>query len=198
MNTPPAGLRERKKQRTREQLAQSAVDLVAARGLHAVRVEDICERVDIGRSTFFRYFETKERAFVEGVHRGRLDAVLDALAARPADESPLAALRGACLDVVADWRIHRDNLLLEARIRRDSAAVQAWASAGQGAWEDAIAAAITPRFAPARRNDLRPRLVASMGMTALRLASERWIADGARRAPAAHVRAAFDALDDVR
>jgi AcrR family transcriptional regulator len=111
MRDATSSLRERKKQRTHEQLARATVDLVAARGLAGVRVEDICAQVEVGRATFFRYFDSKERAFVEGVHEGRLRLVLDELARRPPEEAPFDALRHAFLATLAGWRDVRDNLL---------------------------------------------------------------------------------------
>src|SRR5512139_89070 len=113
-------LRERKKRRTYATAAQAAVRLVTERGgIQAVRVEDICARAEISRSTFFRYFDSKESCFIIGLNRGRLDAVVTALRARPAREDAFTALCNAFFDIAADWRRHRDVALLEARIRSE-------------------------------------------------------------------------------
>lgn len=58
---PPSaeGLRERKKRRRRNQLVDAAQELVLARGLDEVTVEDICDAVGISTRTFFNYFDTK-------------------------------------------------------------------------------------------------------------------------------------------
>jgi AcrR family transcriptional regulator len=115
--TPKRSLRERKKERAIEHVARVAVQLVMEHGLATVRVEDICERAEIGRSTFFRYFDSKESCFVAGVHHKHLRAILAAIEARPKDEGPLTALCNAFLAMQEDWRGQRDVLILDARLR---------------------------------------------------------------------------------
>jgi AcrR family transcriptional regulator len=194
MEPASGSLRERKKRRTFEALARIALELVAERGLDAVRVEDICERAEVGRSTYFRYFDSKETCFVAGVHQGRLAAVLAALANRPASEKPFTAICNAFLDVAEDWRAHRDTLLLEARIRAESPAVQARASATNIVWETAIGAALRRHFTDAAAAELNARLVAGVAVCAARHATARWIAEGARRSPVDICAATFAAV----
>ena len=55
-----AGLRERKKQQTRELIAQTARDLFVAHGFDAVRVAEIAAAADVSEKTVFNYFPTKE------------------------------------------------------------------------------------------------------------------------------------------
>jgi AcrR family transcriptional regulator len=190
------GVRARKKQRTHERLAFAAVELFAERGPRGVRVEHICERVGVGRATFFRYFDSKESAFVHGVHRGRLDALLRALAERPPEEPPLLAVRNAMQHGFADWREHREALVLEARIRTEHPSVQAWAAAQHDAWQRSLAEAIASRLeaAPA---DARPQLVAGIALTALRVAADRWIADPDGPTPDVVLGQTFDTLTTI-
>lgn len=54
------GLRERKKARTRADLQRHALRLVRDRGWVATTVDDIAAAAEVSRSTFFRYFPTKE------------------------------------------------------------------------------------------------------------------------------------------
>ncbi|NEA28777.1 TetR family transcriptional regulator [Actinomadura bangladeshensis] len=193
------GLRERKKQRMYTATAQAAVKLVAERGMQAVRVEDICERAEISRSTFFRYFDSKESCFVIGLHYGRLDAVLAALEARPAHEDAFAALCNAFVDITANWRRYREMTRLEARIRAETRTARAHADAELVSWENTLAAALEPRcagIAPDSRS-LAPRLVAGIVLCAVRLATERWLDEGATRSPAEKYTEAFTALRAV-
>jgi AcrR family transcriptional regulator len=84
------GLRERKKQRTRQLIADTARRLFAERGFDAVTVAEIAREVEVAPATVFNYFPTKEDLFYS-----RLEAfeerLLAAIRDRSAGESVLAA-----------------------------------------------------------------------------------------------------------
>jgi AcrR family transcriptional regulator len=54
------GLRERKKQRTRRLIADTARQLFAERGFEAVPVSEIARAAEVSEATVFNYFPTKE------------------------------------------------------------------------------------------------------------------------------------------
>jgi AcrR family transcriptional regulator len=88
----PLGLRERKKQRTARQIAETARRLFAERGFEHVTVAEIARAADVSEGTVFNYFPSKEDLVYERMEvfeRELLSAIRD----RPAGESLVAAFR---------------------------------------------------------------------------------------------------------
>jgi AcrR family transcriptional regulator len=52
--------RERKKDETRTRIFKAAVQLFHAKGFEATTIDEIAERADVGKGTFFNYFPRKE------------------------------------------------------------------------------------------------------------------------------------------
>ncbi|MFG2191465.1 TetR family transcriptional regulator [Streptomyces sp. NPDC048639] len=94
--TPHTGLRELKKQRTRNALVRSALELFTTQGYERTTVDEITDAVEVSQRTFFRYFANKEEvAFaVQDVVEELFHA---AVCERPAEEPPMTALRHAVL-----------------------------------------------------------------------------------------------------
>ncbi|WP_232626679.1 TetR family transcriptional regulator [Streptomyces alfalfae] len=95
MNSGP-GLRERKKQRTRNALLRAALELFTTKGYEETTVDEIAEAVDVSQRTFFRYFANKQEA-VFAVQEMVEARFVEVLRERPAHETPLVALREAVL-----------------------------------------------------------------------------------------------------
>jgi AcrR family transcriptional regulator len=55
--------RERKKEETKERIVGAAFALFRKHGVEATTVEEICERADVAKGTFFNYFPRKEAVF---------------------------------------------------------------------------------------------------------------------------------------
>jgi AcrR family transcriptional regulator len=92
------GLRERKKARTRAAIRQHAFRLFREQGYDATTVEQIADAAEVSRSTFFRYFPTKE----DVVLQDDMDLLwAEAVRAQPPGLSPMAALRSAMREILA-------------------------------------------------------------------------------------------------
>jgi len=59
------GRRERRARETRRNILLAAGELFAERGLDAVTVDEIANRADVARATFFNYFPSKESLCLE-------------------------------------------------------------------------------------------------------------------------------------
>jgi AcrR family transcriptional regulator len=86
------GLRERKKQRTREAISATALRLFAERGYDHVSVADVAAAAEVAEKTVFNYFGSKE-ALLFGDHTAAQDGLLTAIAQRRPGESVLATMR---------------------------------------------------------------------------------------------------------
>jgi len=91
------GLRELKKEQTRQLIAETAWRLFADRGFDRVTVAEVAGQAQGAEATVFNYFPTKEDLFYT-----RLEAfgtrLLDAIRARAAGEPALVAVRRYLLD----------------------------------------------------------------------------------------------------
>lgn len=57
---------DRRVQRTYRALREALVALMVERGWDEIGVQDICARADIGRSTFYMHFSSKEKLLISG------------------------------------------------------------------------------------------------------------------------------------
>src|ERR1700720_4013222 len=87
-----AGLRERKKQQTRELIADSARGLFADRGFDAVTVAQIARAANVSEVTVFNYFPTKEDLFYGGMQFFE-EQLIAAVRGRARGESAMSAFR---------------------------------------------------------------------------------------------------------
>jgi AcrR family transcriptional regulator len=84
------GLRERKKQQTRELLAETARRLFTERGFEHVSVAEIARVADVSEKTVFNYFATKEDLVYWRLESFE-EELLETIRGRAAGESVLAA-----------------------------------------------------------------------------------------------------------
>ncbi|MER0445426.1 TetR family transcriptional regulator [Streptomyces sp. Edi4] len=93
---PSGGLRELKKQRTRDALLRVALELFTTQGYERTTIDEIAEAVDVSQRTFFRYFANKE-AVVFAAQSAVEGHFIDALRERPPGEGPFTAMRRSVL-----------------------------------------------------------------------------------------------------
>jgi AcrR family transcriptional regulator len=94
-----AGLRERKKARTRRVIADAAARLFAERGYEQVAVSDVAREAEVSEQTVYNYFQTKEQ-LVTDLHPYFQEELDRRIRTRAHGTSPAAAVRELALDVV--------------------------------------------------------------------------------------------------
>jgi AcrR family transcriptional regulator len=92
----PAGLRERKKAKTRAAIRDHAMRLFEEQGYAATTVDQIAEAAEVSQSTFFRYFPTKEDVILTDDYDPMIVA---AIKAQPPGTPPVRALVNAMREV---------------------------------------------------------------------------------------------------
>jgi AcrR family transcriptional regulator len=164
------GLRERKKQQTRQAIHEAAMKLFAERGFDATTIADIAEAADISPRTFFAYFSAKEEVVFQ-----KFDMAIEdfdrALRERPEGTTALEALRAWIQRVAPEYVPSPENLRLELKLKRESPAVAACDLRHRQQYEQRLAEAVADDLGePA--DALRPRLVAAAAMAALSTAGD--------------------------
>ncbi|MFI7537510.1 TetR family transcriptional regulator [Streptosporangium sp. NPDC049376] len=167
------GRRERRKRATRAALSEAALRMCAERGVANVTAEQVAEEVGVALRTFFNYFSCKEEAVVAG-DAAIAEAIVAAFRGRPAAEPVLAALRAAVLEVVDEdkLRFHVEHL----QVLRGDPALLPYRLKAFAARERELAAAVSERTGVGDE-DLYPGLVASCMLSALRVATQRWLSE---------------------
>ncbi|MGW6911037.1 TetR family transcriptional regulator [Streptomyces sp. NPDC054940] len=176
-------LRERKKQRTRDALLRTALELFTTQGYEHTTVDDIAEAVDVSQRTFFRYFAGKEEAAlaVQGITVAHF---LEAVRERPSHEPPMEALRQAVLEgwdtlnevveavvpiglYLRMYQVIESTPVLLAAHLRHSVEI-----------EEAIAHILAEREGVDVDADPRPRLAVAVFGGVMRLTERQWSAGG--------------------
>jgi AcrR family transcriptional regulator len=176
-SSPVPGLRERKKQRTREALIAAAFDLFGRNGFDATTVEEIAEAVEVSPRTFFRYFATKEDCALS-----MLDDQAAAMEAeferRPPSEPVLTALKHAMTAVAKATESGSGFDPIRFACMQDmtkkSPSVAAKSVEHGTAKMDAFAAKIGARMGVDPATDPRPHLVAAIVASTVPLAIRVW------------------------
>lgn len=187
-----SGLRERKKQRTREAIQREALRLIRSQGYDATTCEEIAAAAEVAPATLFRYFATKEDIVLQDVYD---PLIARAVLARPARESPLAAVRRGFADALADvYQADLETIRQRTALILAVPALRARSREQQESLVTHLADALAERSAGSRRH-LDVEVAASTCAAAVGVAVERWAREGGDLP--ARVDAALAALGDL-
>lgn len=166
------GLRDRKKENTRQALIEAAWRLFRDKGYDATTIEEIAEAALVSKRTFFRYFPTKE-AIVFHRSAERI-ALLEGLLAQGG--KGWEAVRGACLAMARHFAEHRDEVLEQHRLIESTPTLAMTEGEIDRKWIAAIAAALTVKGSPAAAR--RARILAGAIFGAMRATLAEWVGQG--------------------
>jgi AcrR family transcriptional regulator len=165
------GLRERKKERTRDAIRDAAHDLFVERGFAGTTVDDIAAAADVSPRTFFRYFASKEEVLFSSFDE-TLEILQAFLHSRPAGESVAESLRVAAAEFAtlggtvsgdtATFDIYRSTEALNARYLQSFFHLESMFAEWLG----------TKLGRPA--DDLLPRTLAAVVASGARVALDVW------------------------
>jgi AcrR family transcriptional regulator len=157
------GLRERKKQRTRELIAETARRLFGERGFEGVTVAEVAEAAEVSEATVFNYFPTKEDLFYSGLEAFE-EELLSAIRDRPPGESALAAFRRFVLEprglLSARDPEMIDRMAAITRVITQSPALLAREQRILAGYTDSLAALLAEETG-AKPGDIAPRVAAN-------------------------------------
>ena len=170
------GLRQRKKELTRQAIYEAARRLFSERGFDRVTVAEVAREANVSEVTVFNYFPSKEDLFYGGMHFFE-EELLDAVRSRKAGESALKAFRRRILESV-------DGLRSRERFAAIRKATEAYAaSPALASREREIVERYTRQLADLLGGDVEATAVAAALMGAHRAVVEfvrRRVREGAR------------------
>jgi AcrR family transcriptional regulator len=190
----PEGLRERKKQRTREQIIEAAMGLFAQRGYQATTIADIAAAADVAPRTFFSYFASKEAVVFHNVDRD-LDRLASALRDRRPGETAFDALRRWIDAMFDEWMAEEDDALLRKRLCHEDEGLANFQGGTMARIQELLLEAIAADLGEPP-DALRPRLVAAAAMAALTSLDSTFDETAEQRMPVAKAEA-LAVLDDA-
>jgi AcrR family transcriptional regulator len=157
------GLRERKKQRTRQLLSETARRLFVERGFEHVSIAEIAREAEVSEQTVFNYFPSKEDLVYSGLEtfEGQL---LAAIRERPDNQTMIAAFGDFILEPRGLFAAEDDaaarELIAVTRMIAASPALLAREQQIFSRYTDTLAQLIAEETG-ARAGDLRPYVVAN-------------------------------------
>lgn len=189
--TTPPDMRTRRRQLMEDDLARIAVRLFLDRGYDAVSVEEVAAAAGMSERSFFRYFPSKE-AVLRRYRRSLSARLLRSFEARPLDEPPLAALRGAYVESSHLPAAERPRIHALERLLATTSDV--WAKdLGETIADTAVAVELAHRM-NVPGGDLRPTVLAAAVSAAAATGWHQWAQSSGEEDPGTMVATAIDLL----
>ncbi|WP_405391237.1 TetR family transcriptional regulator [Streptomyces sp. NBC_01102] len=186
------GLRERKKEATRQAVHEATLRLTVEHGFDHVTVEAVADAAGISRRTFSNYFTNKEDALLYGEEQ-HIRALVLAVRDRPAEEHAWTALRAAAADFSRRIAPPEREWAVRTRLAMRHPSLLARQLANHAALERDLAEAVASRQGPVA-GDVRPLVLAAAFLSSLRIAMRLWIEEDQARGPGAVIDEILDEM----
>jgi AcrR family transcriptional regulator len=115
--SPELTRRERKKKITRETLLAVALEIISRQGLYVTTIEDVTEKADLGKGTFYQYFSSKEELLEKLLEEGLDKLLASCRIALHGAKTSNAILRTLVRIHIDFLTLHTDYLLLFHQVR---------------------------------------------------------------------------------
>jgi AcrR family transcriptional regulator len=163
------GLRERKKQRTREAIVDAAFELFAERGFDGTTIAQIADAADIAPRTFFSYFPSKDDVVFHDFEQNYA-MVAAWLRDRELGTNSIDALRAGITNAIGEvgeaGPAHMREKRLRKQLIRENEPLAAHSRHLRGKFGELLAEAVAEDLGDSP-SDLRPRLVAAAAAAAI-------------------------------
>jgi AcrR family transcriptional regulator len=189
----PVGLRERKKQETRDALSWAAIRLGVERGWDNVTVADVAAAANVSERTFRNYFANKAEA-VAARHLDRMMRVADELRGRPVDEPLWEAITSAVTSQFAGGQPQNKHWTEAVRLILNEPDVERGFVRATETAQREFAAVVAERTGTDVARELYPTLVAAAVSAAITSSMEHWLRADPPVAIEGLIREAFDRL----
>lgn len=179
MRARPAvgGVRARAREAMRAEVAAAVQDLVLERGYDATTVDEICTTAEISRSTFFRYFPSKEDALF-GAFLDSGDDLRAALTDRPASEPPWTAMRRALDPLIESYDTDDERLRSLTRLIMNTPVLAARHRQKNAQWHELLLPEVASRLDVDHvdASDPRPHALIAAALGCVETALAAWVA----------------------
>jgi len=186
-----AGLRERKKQKTREAIQRAAMRLFQKQGYDETTIEEIAAAVEISPSTFFNYFPTKEDVVLYDAYD---PMTISMFLAGPKDEPLNVGIRRVVEGMAATFEADAQELLARTRLITEVPELRA------RIWDEVertqvMLATLLAKRSGRRRDDFEVQVIARVVTAAMLQAGLQWLRTNGRDRFADLINRALDIVE---
>jgi AcrR family transcriptional regulator len=167
-----SSLRSRKRQFVEDAIFDAAIELFAANGFDETTVEEVAQAAGISRASFFRYFSSKDDLLAQNVMKYG-DALTESINECRASLTSFQVMHETVLSVAKNTVTHPRTRKVIDISQRSASARQAQMSRMVEV-EERVASAYAQRIGCSSMDELEPRLLATLTLSAMNVAIMSW------------------------